>query len=72
MFLGIESRNRESRYTAAIHVCAGTVLLISFAPPYYVHSYANRWSVAQRQMKNGKWGKTAIKKVAARWHMPQA
>lgn len=44
-----------------------TVLLISFAPPYYAHSYANHWSVAQRlrQKANGKWGKTAIKKVAA-------
>lgn len=46
-----------------------TVLLISFAPPYYAHSYANHWSVAQRirqrQKVNGKWGKTAIKKVAA-------
>lgn len=46
-----------------------TVLLISFAPPYYVHSYANRWSVAQRKRENR--GKTAIKKVAAQpWHMP--
>lgn len=63
MFHYVESKVETSHGSALLSymcVCTRqgfhfTVLLISFAPPYYAHSYANHWSVAQRQrqMENG-------------------